>query len=159
MHARVLNVRRNLERTDRPLNIFQRLLADVGGVERDLVVDVRENVLGRADAARVGNALEPRGDVHGIAHQIAGVTHHHIANRETDAKDNSPLRGHRRIARIVGTLNSDSAARCIDRAGKFRQDGVAGGVEDPPLMLRDEAGELGRDLAKAAHGIFFVLTD
>ena len=122
-------------------------------------MNVVEDILGCADAARIGDALEPCGNIHRVAEQIAAVSNHNVADCKTDAKQNFALSRHRGVARIVGVLNGDGAARCVDRAGEFGQDGVARGIEHPSPMRLHQAGEFSRSLAKAANGVFFVRAD
>ena len=55
-------------------------------------------VLGQTDRARRGDALQPRGDVHPIAHQIAVALLDDIAEVNADPKDDAALQRHAGVA-------------------------------------------------------------
>src|SRR5689334_6852633 len=73
------------EGTNRLRDVLERLLAESlepqAGMLANLVVDASRD----AYAARLGDALDPRGDVHAIAQQIRAV-HDHVAQVDADAK-------------------------------------------------------------------------
>jgi len=89
-----------------------------------------------ADAARRRQCLQPRRDVDAVAVNIAAVGDH-VAEIDPDAKAKAPLLGEIQIAVGHRALNFASTAHRIDNAGEFRQEAVAGGLDDPAPMLAD----------------------
>ena len=89
-----------------------------------------------ADAARRRQPLQPHRDVHAVALDIAAIGDH-VAEIDPDAKSQAALLGEIQIAVGHRALNLAGAAHRIDYAGEFRQHAVAGGLDDPAMMLAD----------------------
>ena len=111
-----------------------------------------------ADATDLGKTLQPRRDVDAVAEQVA-VALDHVADGDADAERHLPAR---RIGHVAGSqafLDVDGAAHRIDGAGKLREHGIAGGVEDATAGLRDE---IVHDLAvggQTPQRLLFILGD
>jgi hypothetical protein len=90
-----------------------------------------------ADAADRRDTLQPRRDVDAVAEEIA-VALDHVADRNADAKAHLPAGRIGHVARAQALLNVDRAAHGLDRAGKFGEHRVAGGIEDAAAGPRDE---------------------
>ena len=118
-------------------DVLHFLRADIGELHRQLVGDLLMHGAGDADAADLGQPLEPGGDVDAVTEQIA-VALDHVADGDADAERHLPAR---RIGHVAGSqdlLDVDRAAHRIDRARKFREHGIARGVEDASVRLCDE---------------------
>jgi hypothetical protein len=89
-----------------------------------------------ADAARRRQCLQPCRDVDAVAVNVAAVGDH-VAEIDPDAKSEAPLLGEIQIAVGHRALNFAGAAHRVDHAGEFRQHAVAGGLDDPAMMLAD----------------------
>jgi hypothetical protein len=77
-----------------------------------------------------------RGDVYAVAINVVAVGDH-VAEIDPDAKSQAALLGEIQIAVGHPALNFAGAAHRIDDAGEFRQHAVAGGLDDPAMMLAD----------------------
>ena len=118
-------------------DVLHFLRADVGELHRQLVGDLFVHRARHADAADFGQPLETRGDVDAVAQQVA-VALDHVADGDADAKAHLPARRIRHVPGTQAFLDIDRAAHGFDRAWKFREDGVAGGIEDAAAAFGDE---------------------
>jgi hypothetical protein len=118
-------------------DVLHLLFADIGELHRQLVGDLLVHGTGDADAADLGEAFQPRGDVDAVAEQIA-VAFDHVADGDADAERHLPARRIGHVAGPQGLLDVDRAAHRVHRARKFREHGIAGGVEDAAVRLCDE---------------------
>ena len=73
-------------------------------------------VLREADCAGLGYALEARGDVDAVAHQVAVALLDHIAEMNAYAKDDAAVLWHARVAFDHGALDFDRKADGVDHA-------------------------------------------
>src|SRR4029079_5464838 len=115
----------------RPVDVLQRLLAEIAETQvelaRNLVVDARRDI----DAAGLGDALEPRGDVDSVAEQVIAF-HHHVAEVHSDAELHPLVLGQRIVARLQRVLDLYGAAHRLRRARELGEHAVARGVDDAP---------------------------
>jgi hypothetical protein len=70
---------------DRLGNVLDPLRPNIIERNREFVLHLIEGAAGNADATRLGKALEPCGDIHCVAEQIA-ILHHHVADIDADAE-------------------------------------------------------------------------
>src|SRR5690242_11817896 len=122
---------------DRSRYVFDLLLADIGELNGKLVRHLLEYRTRYADAARFGQALEPRRNIHRVAKQVA-IALHDVADGNADAKLHLAARRIGEVAGAQAFLDVDGAAHGFDGAGKLRHDGVARRVEDAAGGLGDE---------------------
>ena len=108
----------------RPLDVLQLDLADAREWFRDFVVYVIEHLLGDRDPTRLGQRLDPRGNVHAVAHNVIPPAQH-IA--EVNANSNLQLSVFRsaQVAPGQRLLEFDRAFHRGHRTGKLNQKGVA----------------------------------
>jgi hypothetical protein len=111
-----------------------------------------------ADAADFGDPLQARGDVDAVAEQIA-ITLDHVADGDADAKAHLPARLIRKVPGTQAFLDVDRATHRFDRARKFREHGIACGVENPPIRLGDEVVDHGAIGGETPQRFLFVLGD
>ncbi len=95
-------------------------------------------VVGDADAARLGDPLEPRRDIDAVAENIV-VVEDDVADMDADAKLDPELGRHVDIPLRHRALHFHRTARRIDGAGELDQHAVAGGLDDAAVM-RGDAG-------------------
>ena len=85
-------------------------------------------VLGKTDRAGLGDALEPRGDIDAVAHQIAVALLDHVAEMDADAKLDAPIRRNARVPLDHRVLHFDGAAHRVDDAAELE-------IEPSPVRL------------------------
>jgi hypothetical protein len=111
-----------------------------------------------ADAADLGQAFKTCRDIDAIAKQVA-IALHHIADGDADAKAHVAAGRIRHIPGAQALLDVDRASNRFDRAWKFGQNGVAGGVENAAAVSGDEVvGHLAIG-GKTPQRFLFVLGD
>ncbi len=106
--------------------------------KRHLLPDMTEDRLGYADAARVGNLLQPRRDVDGVAVAIVALDDD-VADVQPHADVDAPVCGQAVVALGHLALQRNGAFDGIDDAGELGQQAVAGQLEDASMV----GGDLG----------------
>jgi hypothetical protein len=107
-------------------------------------------------SAGLGQCLEPRRNVDAVAVDVVAVGDH-VAEIDPDPKGNALVLGHLRAAVRHRPLDLDGAAHRIDDARKFHKHAVAGGFDDPPVMLPDlRVDELATMRLQAVEGAFLI---
>ena len=69
--------------------------------------------------------------------KMSSLLDDHVAEIDADAKPDAPLVGHIGLAVDHPALHLDGAAHRVDDAGEFRQQAVAGVLDDAAAMLLD----------------------
>ena len=118
-------------------NVLERLLAQIVPGDLDLAAHLAMRIVGDADAAGLGDRLQPGGDIDAVAENVV-VVDDDVADMDADAKrEAAVLRHGRRCASAMRALNVDRAAHGVDGAGEFDQHAVAGGLDDAAAMFGD----------------------
>ena len=94
-------------------------------------------VLGKANRARLANALQPCRDVDAVAHQIAVALLDDVAQMNADAKLDALFERHPRVALDHGVLHFEGAAHSVDDAAKLDDAAVAGALDDAAMVHGD----------------------
>jgi hypothetical protein len=97
-------------------------------------VDLVVHDSGDADPARLGDPLQPRGDVDAVAVNVA-VFDDHVTRVDPHAQFNALVLGGTIVARRHLPLHRDGAGDCFDDAREFDQGSIAGGLDDASLVL------------------------
>jgi hypothetical protein len=97
-------------------------------------------VLGKADRARLANALQPRGDVDAVAHQVAVALLDHVAQVHPDAKFDPFVGRDARVALDHGVLYFDRAAHRVHDAAELDDAAVAGALDDAAALRSAQSG-------------------
>ena len=95
-----------------------------------------ERVLRDADAAGLGDAFEPRGNIYAIAVDVA-VFDDDIAEMHADPEGDTFLLRGRAVALGHRALHGDSAGDRLDHTRELDQESVAGCLDDPAFMAGD----------------------
>ena len=85
----------------------------------------------------MADALQSRGDIDAVAHQVAVGLLDHVAQMNADAELDAALGRQARIALDQAVLHFDRAAHRVDYAAKLDEDSVAGALDDAPVMRGD----------------------
>src|SRR4029450_13254965 len=101
--ARPLRAGHTIE-ANRVLDVLERLNTEIFECEIELLVDLLVDGFGNADAARRGDRLQSRRDIHTVAVD-AGVLHDHSAEMDADPGLDSLARCRRRVDGGLRLLN------------------------------------------------------
>ena len=93
--------------------------AEIGDREVEPPFDLPVGVLGETDRPRLGDALQPRGDIDAVAHQIAVALLDNVAKMNADAKFDAPSGGDASVALDEAGLHLDGAAHGVDHASEL----------------------------------------
>ncbi|HEX3413686.1 MAG TPA: hypothetical protein VHT00_18395 [Stellaceae bacterium] len=127
---------RNAIDPHRPHYVFDALLPPVLERVRQLVSDLVSHYSGDANAARLGQRLQPRGYVDPVAIDVI-LFGDYIAEVDPDAEGDALIFGRFRIADSHRPLHFGSASDCIHHARKFRQHAIASVLHDPAVVFLD----------------------
>ena len=94
-------------------------------------------MLGETDRARLGDALQTRGDIDALAHQVAVGLLDDVAKMDADAELDAAIVRQADIALDHAGLKLDRAAHRVDHASKFGEEPVAGALDDAPAVHGD----------------------
>ena len=122
---------------DRFGDVLELRRAEIGDREIEPPLDLTIGVLGQADRAGLANALQSRGDIDAVAHQIAVALLDHVAQMNADAELDAALGRQARIALDQAVLHFDRKAHRVDHAAELDEAAVAGALDDPPMMGGD----------------------
>ena len=111
--------------------------AEIGDREIEPPLDLPIGVLGQADRAGLGDALEPRGDIDAVAHQVAVGLLDDVAEMNADAELDAAFGRHAGVALDQAVLHFDRAAHGVDHAAELDEAAVAGALDDAPVMRGD----------------------
>ena len=136
--ASPLPVRRLATNTPGPArDVLELRRPEIGDGEIEPSLHLPIGVLGQTDRARRGDALQSRGDVDAVAHQIAVALLDDVAEMNADAKDDAAVLGHAGVALDHAVLDFDRAAHGVDDAAELDEAAVAGALDDASMMRGD----------------------
>ena len=95
------------------------------------------SVLRQTNPAGLADALQPRGDIDAVSHQIAVALLDHVAQMDTDAELDALVGRDAGIALDHAILHLDGAARRVDHAAELDDDPVAGALDDAAVVESD----------------------
>ena len=129
-------VETDAEHADRPREILDALLAKILERHAEPVPGLIADRARDADAAGLGELLQARGHVHAIAEDVV-VLADHVAEVDADAKADLAPRRHVAVAPRHAPLDLDRTRHGIRDARELDQHAIAGGLDQPPLVLGD----------------------
>jgi hypothetical protein len=100
------------------------------------VADMVVHRIGDEHPAGVGQGLDACGDIDAVAIEVVALDDH-VAEIDADAQFDAAVRPGTGVPLGHRLLHRDRAAHRVDDAGKFHQQAVAGGLDDPPAVLGD----------------------
>ena len=138
----------DLERIDpdRLGDVLELGRAEIADRQIEPPLDLPIGVLGKTDCAGRANALEPRGDVDAVAHQVAVGLFDDVAQMNADAKLDAPFRRQAGVALDHAALDFDRAAHRVDHAAELDEAAVASALDETAVVCGD-----GRVDQVAAH--------
>jgi len=135
----------------RLLDVIELALAPVFERHWQLAVHLLVHCAGHEHAARVRERLQPGDNVDAVAVDPRFVMDD-IAEVDADAKAHASMLRHGLIARGHHGLDLDRAFGSTDDAGKFGEDAITGGVDDPTSVTGDQRQDRALMRLEVAHG-------
>ena len=131
--------------------------AEIGDREIEPPFHLPIGVLGEADRAGLGDALQPRGDIDAVAHQITVGLLDDVAKMDADAELDAAFRRQAGVALDHAVLHLDRAAHGVDHAAKLDEASVASALDDAPMMGGDGGiDEIAAEAPQARQGAILV---
>ena len=112
--------------------------AEVGDIEIEPPLDLPIGLLGKTDRPRLGDALQPRGDIDAVAHQVAVALLDHVAEMDADPKFDAFVRRDLSIALDHRPLDFNSAVHRVDDTPELDNCAIAGALDDPAVVHGDD---------------------
>ena len=134
---------------DRLGDVLELGQAEIGDREIEPALHLTIGVLGETDRAGLADALQSRGDVDAVAHQVAVALLDDVAEMNADAKFDAAVGRDTRVALNHRVLHFDRAAHGVDDAAKLDQAAVAGALDDAPVMGGDGGVDRARGIRVA----------
>ena len=125
-------------------DVLERPVADVLEGRLDLAPHLLHHRRRGADAARLRERFQPRGDVDALPEDLV-VLDHQIAEMDAHAELQPPVERQIGLAARELGLHADRAGRRVDGARELGEQVVADRVHDSPMMLADESADASRD--------------
>ena len=120
----------------RPRDVLNGLLAEILERVSQLVTDLLVHRPGDADPAGLGESFQACGDIDAIAKDVVTIGDH-VAKIDADAQPDPLFVWQSRLAVEHPALHLGGAAYRVDDARKFREQTVAGRLDDPAPVLGD----------------------
>jgi hypothetical protein len=120
----------------RPRNVLDPLLAQILKDKGQPVAHVVMDRIGDEHPAGIGQGFDPCCDVDAVTVEVVALDDH-VAEIDADAPFDAVVRRDTSVPLGHPLLHFDRAAHRVDDAGKFDQDAVAGGLDDPAVVLGD----------------------
>ncbi len=116
-------------------------------------------MLGKTDRAGLRNALQPRGDIDAVAHQIAVRLLDHVAEMDADPKFDALVGRDLGVALDHRPLDFNGAVHRVDHAAEFNDTAVARALDDAAVMHRDgRVDQVAAQGPKASEDSVFIRT-
>jgi hypothetical protein len=130
-------IRQHAENANGLGNVFDALLTQILVTQRKLRSDLTVNHVRNANAPRLGQALQSRGDIDTIAVNLLALDHH-IAEVDADAELHPTVEGQLRILGLKLGLDCNGARNRLDHTGELGQYAVAGRVHESAMVSFDQ---------------------
>ncbi len=111
--------------------------AEIGDGEIEAPFDLTIGVLGETNRARLTDALQPRGDIDAVAHQIAVGLLDNVTQMNADPELDAALGRQAGVALGQTILQLDRAAHGVDHAAELDKAAVPGSLENAPIVHGD----------------------
>ena len=115
-------------------DVFQCRRAEIADIHIKSRLDLPIGVLREADRAGLGDAFQARRDVDAVAHQVAVVLLHDVAEMDADAEFDALVSRDAGVALGHRVLHFDRAPHRVDHAAELDDRAVAGALDHPALV-------------------------
>ena len=120
-------------------------------------LDLPVGLLREADRAGARDALQSRGDIHAVAHQVAVALLDDIAQMDANAKLDALFWRHASIALDHALLHFDGAAHRVHNAAELDNGPIAGALNYAAMVHNVQGiNEIAADRPKPRQGTIFI---
>ncbi len=142
---------------DRLGDVLELGVAEIADREVEPRLDLAIGVLGQADGAGRRDALQTRGDVDAVAHQVAVAFLDYVAQMDADAELDAAILRHAGIALDHAVLHLDGAAHGIDHTAELDQRPIPGALDHAPVVHGDgRIDQVAAQCPQPRQGAIFV---
>src|SRR5215472_5258030 len=139
-----------------PGDVFDLLFAQIMKRKRKPAAYVIVNSIGQEHPAWLGQSLNSRSDIDAIPVQIV-VFDDHVTQIDPNPEVNTIIHLDAGVPSIYCLLDLDRTPHSIDDTGKFDQQAIPCGLDDPSMVLGDFGiNEFATQSFEALKGAFFV---
>jgi hypothetical protein len=121
-------------------DVLHRPLAEIGEGVGQPVADLLVDRGGDADRARLGQALQPGGEVDAVAQDVLAVDHH-VAEMDADPQLQPLVRGAPGLVPGDGALDLDRGLDGVCHRPELHEGTIAHQLDDPAAMAGDDGLE------------------
>jgi hypothetical protein len=118
-------------------DILNAMAAKRAVVEGELILNLLVDSVRNAHSTRLGECLEPRGDINAIAEDVLTI-YYHIAEIDADPQLETALACDKLVECPRGALHLNGAVHRVDDACEICQQTITGAADDAPAMCRDQ---------------------
>jgi hypothetical protein len=131
--------------------------AEIADREIEPPLHLTIGVLGKADRARLANALQSRGDVDAVAHQVAVALLDDVAKVNADAKFDPLVERDTGVTLDHGVLDFDRETHRADDAAELHNGPIAGALDDAAMVHGDYGiNQIATDRPEPGQNSIFV---
>jgi hypothetical protein len=138
-------------------NVLELRRTKIGDREIEPRSHLTVGVLGKTDAARLGQALHSRGNVDAVAHQIAIALFDDVAQMYADAKLDAAFGRHAGVTLDHTVLHFDCQTHRVHDAAELHNGSVAGALDDAAMVHGDYGiNQIAADRPEPRQGSVFI---
>ena len=142
---------------DRLGDVLELGVAEIADREVEPRLDLAIGVLGQADGAGRRDALQTRGDVDAVAHQVAVAFLDHVAQMDADPELDAAVLRHAGIALDHAVLHLDGAAHGVHHAAELDQRSIPCALDHAPVVHGDgRIDQVAAQCPQPCQGTIFV---
>src|SRR5580698_1175749 len=104
-------------------------------MKRKLTSDLTVHHIRNANASRLGETLQSRGDIDAIAVDLS-IFYHHITEVDTYTEMHLAVLRQLRVLTPKRDLNRNGGSDCLRHTGKLGQNAFAGGVDESSVAVQ-----------------------
>ena len=122
---------------DRLGDVLELRAAEIADREVEPRLDLAIGILGQADGAGRRDALQTRGDVDAVAHQVAVAFLDHVAQMDADPEFDAAVLRHAGIALDHAVLHLNGAAHGVHHTAELDQRSIPCALDHAPVVHGD----------------------
>ena len=118
-------------------DVLERRSAEIADLEIKPLLHLPVSVFGKTNRPRLRDALEPRGDIDPISHQVAVGLLHDVPEMDANAELDAAFRRQASVTLDHAGLDFDGAADRVHHAAELDNAALPGALDDAAVVERD----------------------